>query len=128
MEIPDSVLDRYRKVSVLADRGVGGEQVNAQRARSQMEDRYPMCGIGMVDDPGTCNDGSSSGDGGGDGGNDDGPTTGLWDDENERSQLELGPTSFGSGIGFGCGAPLAPTGLLALLGFLTSARRRRSAS
>ena len=41
MEIPDAVLDRYRRVSVLADRGVGGEQVNAQRARSQMEDRYP---------------------------------------------------------------------------------------
>ena len=41
MEIPDSIVDRYRKVSTLADRGVGGERDNAQRARSQMEDRYP---------------------------------------------------------------------------------------
>jgi len=41
MEIPQSVVERYLKVATLADRGVGGERENAQRARSHMEDRYP---------------------------------------------------------------------------------------
>jgi hypothetical protein len=41
------------------------EQIRYILYNEDMEDRHPVCGIGMVDDPGTCDDESGSDSGGG---------------------------------------------------------------
>jgi hypothetical protein len=101
------------------------DQIRFIEYDEQMEDMFPVCGIGMVTDPGTCDDGST-GTGDEDPPEDDDPTTGINDDSLPSRDLELGAVEGGSGFGLGCGAPVAPSGLLALIGLLTSARRRRS--
>ena len=89
----------------------------------------------MVSDPGTCDDGSSSGFGGtgddvddhtdGDQGDEDGSSWGTVEGVNSDVEpLEMGNLEGESGFGLGCSTPIAPTGMLAFLGLLASARRR----
>tara|TARA_B100001778_G_C18566499_1_gene620395 strand:+ start:203 stop:700 length:498 start_codon:yes stop_codon:yes gene_type:complete len=44
MQYADALLDRYKKVATLAERGDGGEQANASRQQAKLEEKYP--GIG----------------------------------------------------------------------------------
>lgn len=46
------------------------EQVRFILYNEQMEDRYPVCGIGMLEDPGSCDDETGGGSGGGAGSGD----------------------------------------------------------
>jgi hypothetical protein len=41
MEYAESILERYQKVSVLVERGVGGEKENAKRTQARMQSQYP---------------------------------------------------------------------------------------
>lgn len=76
----------------------------------QMEDRFPVCGLGMVEDPGSCDDGGS--DGGTDGGTDGGSDGGDGDDDDD----DKGCSAVGS-------AGLSMFGVLGALGL--ALRRRR---
>ena len=72
---------------------------------SQLEDRFPNCGLGWAEDPGSCSD--------------EGLDPG--DDDEEPSSLE-GPDSEGEPRN-GCGVPVAPALGLALLGVALVRRR-----
>ena len=79
------------------------EQIRYILYNEDMEDRHPVCGIGMVDDPGSCDDepgsggddgsgsGSGAGTGGGTGDDGSGGDGGAGEDENgwEQSGIEV---------------------------------------
>ncbi len=44
MQYADALLDRYKKVATLAERGDGGERANAKKQQTKLEEKYP--GIG----------------------------------------------------------------------------------
>ena len=52
------------------------EQIRFIDYNIEMEDRFEVCGVGMVEDPGTCDEASSSGGGMDGGGSDGGGTSG----------------------------------------------------
>jgi MYXO-CTERM domain-containing protein len=90
-----------------------------------------VCGLGFVEDPGSCDDGSGDGagdgDGGGVGGGDDGaPVPDLnGPDLADQAGKEPGGCAYGCASG-GPGGPGSIAGLVAL-GALVFGRRRRAA-
>jgi hypothetical protein len=87
-----------------------------------LEDRWPVCVTGWVDDPGSCDDdGSGGSDGGGAGGGSGDGGARDWNESDDPAELD---DDKGSGCAVAAGAPgLAGLGLAALLG-LTRRRER----
>ena len=86
-------------------------QIRYIQHESFLEDRFPVCGEGMVDDPGSCDDAGGSGDDSGGG------------IETTRSSAEPGD----GGCGCSTGASTGAGGLLALGALALSVVRRRRA-
>jgi len=107
------------------------EQIRYIQYLPELEDRFPVCGLGFVEDPGSCDDGSGDGagdgDGGGVGGGDDGaPVPDLnGPDLADQAGKEPGGCAYGCASG-GPGGPGSIAGLVAL-GALVFGRRRRAA-
>jgi hypothetical protein len=102
------------------------DQIRFIEYNEDMEDRYPICGLGMVDEPGTCPDGAGEG-GSGETDVDDGlgPVAGALQGDGHDDSWELGAIETEGGLSVGCGTPLVPTTLLAMLGMFVSGVRRR---
>lgn len=96
----------------------------------ELEDRFPICGLGFAEDPGTCDDGGTDGTDGADGSGDDGgeepaPTPDLSGyDKADHLSTPKG-CAYGCASGGGAGG-LAPFGVVVVASTITLLRRRRS--
>ncbi|MFZ5478561.1 MAG: DUF2330 domain-containing protein [Myxococcota bacterium] len=98
-------------------------QVRYVEYAPELEDRFPVCGVGMVDDPGSCDDTwDDDGDGIPNSEDDDADGDGTPDGDDDPADLDDGKGDDAAACG--CGSPVAPAWGLAALAALAARRRR----
>jgi uncharacterized protein (TIGR03382 family) len=122
--------DISQDVVVALSNITNSEQIRYIEYLPELEDRFPICGLGFAEDPGSCDDGSGDGagddGGGGSSDGDDAPVPDL-NGPDLADQAGQEPKGCAYGCAAGGGGPAGGLGVGALVGVLALVRRRRGA-